>query len=81
MDKNDKVRLVGFSMIISGLIIATVVLNPNNTNKFVFYFGLKVAFIGGIINTIGYHFEKKAFNKEQRKRNSPQLISIHLNFF
>jgi len=76
MDKSDKVRAVGYSMIISGLIIATVFLsdNPKDMNYVAFYFGLIVAFIGGVINSIGYHFEKKAFNKELgEKETVPNL--------
>jgi steroid 5-alpha reductase family enzyme len=71
MDKSDKIRIVGYLLMLIGFIIATLTISVNNNlsaNQSILYFALIVALTGGVVNSIGYDMEKKAFNKELREK-------------
>jgi hypothetical protein len=77
VEKSDKIRIAGYSIILIGLLIMIFgnikpLINGNgyDINTSFLYYGEIAGIIGGVINSIGYRMEKKAFDKELREKGA-----------
>ena len=87
MEKSDKIRIAGYSIILIGLLIMIFgnikpLINGNgyDINTSFLYYGETAGIIGGVINSIGYRMEKKHLIRNLEKKGQFQINLIQLNF-
>ena len=72
MDKSGKIRIAGYSLMAIGFIIGAFPLFSGDkyfqATPLYTVFAVIVVTIGGVIDSIGYRIEKKAYEKELREK-------------